>query len=538
VPAKSILDIDVNDASFRQFNALFQRYQQQLASTPLAWKNIALAQQQGVKGFRDLVLEQAAAIGQQRLLNEAHKAALNLLRQEESIWTRINRQTVGAAHNIHDISASLLEWSKITGVVSGLLGAGGLFGVTRLAQSVASGRSSSLGSFTTYGNQRAFGTAFGRFGDTNSLLGGVAGAMTDPSQSIGLISLGLRPKEGADSATVAAQVLTRAQQIAKGTEDQFLNSVFGMYHLGDLGLTMETFRQLKRSSPEELSTQQAQFSKLQRDYGVGADDQRAYQDLTTALDDAANQIETVFVKSLAPLIPDLKDLSGEVVTLVKALSDSGALKDALHDLTDAVKTADEFIRDPWKAITDIDQKAGAANGKMVSSITGGTTLMDIWRRGFGVGNGGGGTSTDSSSGSSTDSASAGGAASIVLPVKPGAGYLDPGLAAFARTIQSKYAGFGEITAGEDDYHKGFKSAHNDGRAFDFTIRNPGDAAMVADLVRSEMARQGIKGKVIDEYNYPSKNSTAPHIHVQTDVRISQPAGGNLIVSAQQVTPSP
>ena len=35
---KSIIDVDVNDGKFQRFHELFQRYNDELAKTPNAWK--------------------------------------------------------------------------------------------------------------------------------------------------------------------------------------------------------------------------------------------------------------------------------------------------------------------------------------------------------------------------------------------------------------------------------------------------------------------------------------------------------------------
>ena len=180
---KSIIDIEVNDAAFKQFNALFQQYTQQLKGMPIAWRQIAIAQAGGIKGFQDLVKEQAIAIGQQRLMAEAHKSALNLLRAQETIWQNIRRQTTGVAVNIRDMTTEFLQWSKATAAIGGLLGAGGLFGIERLAQGVSTERRSALGLGVTYGQQKAFGNAFERFADPRGVAGGRRGSPDRPDQA-------------------------------------------------------------------------------------------------------------------------------------------------------------------------------------------------------------------------------------------------------------------------------------------------------------------------------------------------------------------
>ncbi|WP_439925678.1 hypothetical protein [Nitrobacter sp. JJSN] len=536
---KSIIDIQVNDGAFKQFDALFQRYQKALQSTPLQWRNVAIAQQQGLKGFRDLVLEQAAAIGQQKLLNEAHKAAINLLRQEESSWERIKRQTTGAATNIRDMTGQLMKWGSLTAVFSGLLGAGGLFGISRLSQNVSIGRRGALGLGASYGGQKAFGTAFDRFVDPGSVLSGVSGALGDVTKKKALYGAGLSEKDlKGDTATVAARSLNSVKKLLDQTPDSLIGNIADSRHLGDLGYSLEDLRRIKHSSAGELARQQRQFRKLSGDYAVGSSDQRAYQDFTTALTDAGNQIETTFVRGIVPLVPGFEKLSGSVVKTVDVLLKSVS-SDTMEKLGKGIEHFADFIgsHEFQNNLKTFASGVGIIAGKIGGFVS--------WMGG-GPGNAAYEESKtnaqklrdDRASGRATWYGQLGSILSGKVPMKEGAGTLTPELAAIARGIQSSYPGFDRVTAGEDNFHKGRNSAHNDGRAFDFTIKNPADSAHVADLVRGELDKRGIKGRVIDEYKNPSRGATGGHIHVQTDVKVMNAAGSNVIVSAQQVTPSP
>jgi hypothetical protein len=242
MPAKSILEVDVNDQSFRQFNALFQRYQQQLTQMPLQWRNAAAAQQQSVKGFRELSTEQAAMVNEQR-------RHVDLLLREEKSWGLIKRSTKDAADSITAMTGQFLKWASL-----GLIG-GGVLGIGQMAGRVASGRRSALGLGATYGQQKAFGTAFDRFVDPGSVLSGVAGALTDVAKRGSLYNAGLGEKDlTGSSAEVAARLLTKAQQLAKNTKDQFLGTIAQNRGFADLGLTEDDFRSSRRSSVGCLAT--------------------------------------------------------------------------------------------------------------------------------------------------------------------------------------------------------------------------------------------------------------------------------------------
>jgi hypothetical protein len=121
--------------------------------------------------------------------------------------------------------------------------------------------------------------------------------------------------------------------------------------------------------------------------------------------------------------------------------------------------------------------------------------------------------------------------------KPGAGSVDPGLGRLAEQVNA-IPGVNRFTAFNDAYHRGTGSAHADDRAFDLTVADPTKSEEVAAAIRKLLEKEGIKGRVVNEYTNPSSRATAGHIHVQTDVRVMNAAGSNVIVSAQQTTPVP
>ena len=100
----------------------------------------------------------------------------------------------------------------------------------------------------------------------------------------------------------------------------------------------------------------------------------------------------------------------------------------------------------------------------------------------------------------------------------GGGDVKPGVLEFAGAVQAAVPGFHQFTAFNDNFHQGLSdpSKHKAGLALDFTVAGGKAAAPQAKLKVEELARNaGIKGvEVHDEYNNPSKNSTAGHIHVE------------------------
>src|ERR1700719_1657048 len=130
---RSILSVDVDDSRFKQFQTLFDKYQAQLAKTPAAWGKVSKENQAVAGQFQKMT----AALMAQSTLNreqaESGKNQVKTLSQSERLWISMSRSTKDVSKNIGSATTSLLRWTGVLGGVSGLLGAGGLFGIDRMA---------------------------------------------------------------------------------------------------------------------------------------------------------------------------------------------------------------------------------------------------------------------------------------------------------------------------------------------------------------------------------------------------------------------
>ena len=522
---KSIYEIDVNDQSFRQFNQLFQQHVKTLNATPIAWRQVAQSQAQGVKLFKDYVREEAEAITKSRMINQAHEAALRLLTPQVTAWEKINRYMRAGVSTATDMTRELVKWSTITGAFTGLLGAGGLFGISRLAQGVATGRQSSMGLGVDYGQQKAFSTNFGRLVDPNAFLGGVNQSLTDVTKRVSLYNAGLGEKDlQGGAAAVGSRLLGRIKTLADQTPNNLLGNVFSARGL-DQFMTAEQFQRLKNTSRGELNSLTAGFGRDTGAMGVGSADQRAYQDFVTQLDRAGTKIEAVFVRGLAPLADPLAKLSDAVAETLKAFLEGPKLKEWIKAAGEGIRTFADYVGTDdfqnkvknfvWAIGVIADRTIAVATwmGGKTASVVGGTASAI------------GGTITDPG-------------AAYGFNMKPGAGDVSPGMGALAKRLSYNVPEIDRFTAFNDPYHKGTGSAHEDDRAFDLTIKDPSQSAVIAAKVRAEMARMGISGRVIDEYANPSSRATGGHLHVQTDqkvdISVTNSAGSNIVVSAKQI----
>jgi hypothetical protein len=547
VAVKSIIDIQVNDGAFQRFNAVFQQYQRHLNATPLAWRNIAQAQGKSTSAFQDLVALEIQSMGHQKMMLQVQQAASRITRTTSDAWRDMARSTKSVAGDIRDATSQLLKWTSLTAVFSGVIGAGGLFGINRMAEGVAAGRRSSLGIGVGYGEQKAFKNSFDRLVDSDSFLSGINESLHSATGKSVLFGAGLNKPGDLNGSTsdVAIRFLERARGLAKSSTPAF--DVQTMQARGmDKILGLQDFQRLRGTTDAEFNDLKGRYGRNVGAFGVGNKDQLAYQNFVTTLDEAGNKLNTVFVRGLANLITPLEHLSTATVNAVQAFLEAPQLKKWIEGAGEGIKTFADYVGTPeFKTkVENFVWGLGALADKIVSfvswfgesktaSVVGSTVsamATNPWS--LAAQNVGKGKATWGVGGNL-------GPDGKPMPVKGGAGYQDPGLAALANTIYLDVPGIKRGTAFNDDYHKGTGSAHADNRAFDMTLNDPSQSAVIAARVRAELARLGISGKVIDEYQNPSSRATGGHLHVQTDkqvdVRVLNAAGSSVIVQSSQLS---
>ena len=363
---RSIVDVDIkNEDKFRAFAALYDKYTATLAKAPGMWAQAGKEVQKNRVGFEAIA---AAILTQNEMARRAateQRKNVNELERASRLWLSMDRATQHVASHIRSATSQLLRWGAITGVVSGLLGAGGLFGIDRLALGVAGGRRSSLGLGTGYGEQRAFQTNFGRLVDPNALLAGVSEALAGNRTALfgaGLTGSQLR----GDTAQVSVEVLKSVKALVDRTDASQLGFVGRARRLGDLGFGVEELRRLKATSP-------AEFADLLRQYGSnrGAFDlppavARQWQEFTTQMARAGQGIENTFVKGLAPLAPGLTKLSDSFEKVVRAFLGSDTVKKWMQDIGEGLDKFAKIVGTPEfrKTVEDF----AADLGSLVSSI--------------------------------------------------------------------------------------------------------------------------------------------------------------------------
>lgn len=332
---KSIIDIDVNDAAFKNFQGLFDKYQKQLAKMPDAWKAAGTEADKIKAAF----LTQSALLLAQnesmRKLGKEEKDHVDRAAAAAGYWRGIARSTQSTAAHIASATKELLKWGALTSVFSGLVGAGGLFGIDRLALASGAGRRQAQGFGTTTGNRQAFGINYGRLVDPDSFLSNVNEARTDASKRSALYAAGLSEGDiaGKDTASIATALIPRLKSLADQTPDALLAQRLQAGGLGNL-IGLEDFQRLKNTSATELANIGAGYARDKSGLAIGDSTNKAWQDFTVQMNRAGQVIENSFIKGLVSLSEPMAKLSDTL---------SKGIEKWIGGLTPAIETFASYL---------------------------------------------------------------------------------------------------------------------------------------------------------------------------------------------------
>jgi hypothetical protein len=360
---KSVISIDVNDSAFQRFQSTFQDYQKKLAATPAAWRNVNSEQNKHVKSFQELVDLEVQSMSHQKMMLQVQQAASRITRTNADVWRDMARNTKSVAGNITSATLQLAKWSGVVSVVGGLVGAGGLFGIERLAQGVAGGRQSSMGLGVGYGEQKGFQNAFGRVLDTDSFLANINTQMHSAGGKASLFgALGPGANLKGSTADVAVRVLEGARRLAKSSNPQFDVDTMKAHGL-DQSMSLQDFQRLRATSDAEFADLKRRNTSGAAAFGVDSRTQLAYQNFMTTIDAAGTNIQNAFVVGVGHLIPGLEHLSTAAVKVVDAFLRAPALEKWLDEAGKGLETfanyvgTDEFARKVQSLVETISAAA-------------------------------------------------------------------------------------------------------------------------------------------------------------------------------------
>ncbi|WP_407258132.1 lytic transglycosylase domain-containing protein [Klebsiella quasipneumoniae] len=362
--AKSIVDIDVNDDKFVAFMERFREYQSALDDLPEAWRVAAVGigesskQTEKAKGEAkelgaefNAVAEAILTInsGIDRLnanLEDSNKKQDEFNKRAESGRGFINQAKKDAkelAGHIKETTASLLLWSGIVGIFTGVLGVGGLFGINRLAATTGAQRFTSLGLGTSIGALDSTAINYQKaLGNPAGTLGAIRDSQMDLSKRWTFQAMGINNPDQ-DPAKLLPQMIRNARDIfvKSGSTLQGANA-YGLTNF----FTLDDLNRFKNMSDEEITAMEKRAQQDARMLQITDQQARQWQDFNVQLDYSSQSIRNTFVRGLGPLTPQLSKLSDALAGAIDTVLKSPELGKWIDALAGGIERFGNYLASP------------------------------------------------------------------------------------------------------------------------------------------------------------------------------------------------
>jgi hypothetical protein len=321
MPARSVIDVEINDGKFKAFYELFQKYQKQLEEMPDDWKNVAEAIEDAddpmhlfskhagsSKDFLLIAAIQADAISRAMQKAIGVQDKFNIKAKDGAIqMTRMEKASAAMHKSISGMSSVLLKLGTV-----GVSGIGTAIGAVYGATSTLAGQNlQARGLGLRIGQTQAFDANFEKFGLGTPDLGNIANAQGDVGKWRALISAGLTPQQIQNED--AEQLTYDFARAASGKYREWQKS--GMpaasmaqaYGFTDF-LSLQQLRAgASRNDSEWTSAQQKEIADAQKnEVNQGVADQAS--DVKASLKSDWAQVMNEFNGQLATASPELKIL--------------------------------------------------------------------------------------------------------------------------------------------------------------------------------------------------------------------------------------
>lgn len=336
---KSVLDIDVNDESFKRFTDLFGKYRDSLANQPDMWKRVGKESDKAGESFADIAATLLAMNSLTKENAEQMDKSNGELSHHASLWKSVHRSTTGVLRNVGDIA----KWLTRMGIDLGLgavgTGIAGLFGLLEMSKGVTDKYIGSLATGTSIGQREAFerfqGTYLGGPGAADRFLSNVLLGQTpaNAAQFSAMSVLGVHPSGNvySDADRFLKALQERAKTMPKDKASMLLAQ---MPFLSSMGVTPEILQTLQTMSRRDLqqaiNAGNANVGRL----GMSA---------------AAGRNWTVFGQSIGA------SWASMITQLENAISGSGLLKPLQRIMNTFSNDVDKLLRSPLAkaALTDV-----------------------------------------------------------------------------------------------------------------------------------------------------------------------------------------
>lgn len=398
--AKSIIEVDVNDEKFLSFMEKFNEYQAALNELPDAWR----ASAQGIgDSARETSKVSSEAGGMAKAFSDGVDALNLMVNNLDSINSHLevankrqddlNKKTSGSAGifgklkkdskefagHIKDATVNLLSWGGIVGLFTGVLGAGGLFGMNRLASTASAQRFTSMGLNTSIGALDSTAINYQRaVANPTATLGAIRDTQADLSQRWKFQAMGINnPDRSPDQLLpemirAARSIFTQTGGTLQGANAYGLTSFF----------SIDDLNRFKNMSDAEIDAMEKRAKRDAQLLQITDEQARQWQDFNIQLDYSSQSIKNTFIRGLGPLTPRLTKLSDALSGAIDTVLQSPELGKWIDGLAGGIQRFGDYLASPdFK--NDVEnfmvkvEKLGKVIGKVVDWIIGKTDTTGI-----------------------------------------------------------------------------------------------------------------------------------------------------------------
>lgn len=341
---EQIIDIKINDESFKEFKSLFDKYMKDLQAQGGVWKdaNSAMARTQAVMhAMADKAAEVNSSIGdaaksQHKFSQETDKTGGGM--------HKLANSTKNVAGHIMSATKSLLKWAGITSALGGFLGLGGLFGIDRLAASAGAQQKSAAGFGTTVGQDQAFKIRFGNMlSDPGSFQSAINTAQSDPARQAMFMALGI---PNASSMTPGALNIRTMQALRDlwmrhpGNRNPNYMRALGIDNI----VSLQDWRRI--GTAPDFAYEMSRYQRDARALNVSPSTGIGWQHFTQGIDVSEGRLGNVFKNALLRLAGPINQLVNAIVNATQKLMNSPLMKGAIDSLATGIQRFAGYINSP------------------------------------------------------------------------------------------------------------------------------------------------------------------------------------------------
>ena len=342
---KSVIDIDINDESFKRFADKFGEYQELLGKQPDLWKKANKESGKTGETFAAIAASILAINSLSKEGTQQFDKSNKELEHHASLWTKVHRSTTGVLQNVGDIA----KWLARMGVDLGLGAVGA--GIAGLLDSWLLGIAYRINGLARWNlafplairqplsrTRVRFSRTLIKYCRVLYLAKSIGEPQSGVAKSLGINTAG-------NAYQVADRILTAVQALAKSTPDALLPAIFKGRHLEALGLDVQGFELLRNISGTELQRRIHTGTSIGRAAGLTDAQGKAWMDFVQSINNTFSKVWKTIERSLAKskLLTAVDHFVASLGKDAGLLIGSGAAAKGLNALADGIATLSKYV---------------------------------------------------------------------------------------------------------------------------------------------------------------------------------------------------